>query len=1265
MNIKSILVGMLAMACFLQVHGEKVTLNANGGKVTPTAVEVVQGGTYALPEPAKAGGEFDGWWTAKDGGILVSSGDEVNLSIFANPKSPTLYAQWRKACKITVTGGLLVDGTTTKSGLYRGDNIGASVDESKRRDKYGNLVNEFAYWSYTPAAADLGADFSPLWWNIAVFMPNADLKLTANFVNGFAAYLFPTYSMEGKAEEGDFYWSIDNGKTLFPFGGLKMGYPVKSGKVTLKFYDKMGRWRAADVTLTVDKRGTYKEGAITRYDDPGSCFANAKFVPVDGSTKVKFDANGGNGTFEDYFVEGMPYGWYDIPTRKGNVFAGWWTDKTGGKSITRNTVFDPGLFAGQKTPTLYAHWRPFRKLTLKDDSARAKYEIYSDELDLDPELSAEMYEGILETNSELAEYGGALEGAGVLDVLPGVRVDISTDEYSYDKYGNELKFQKWTVMPSKANLGPDFRVTQPETKFTMPNEDVTLQATYSDESIYYWHRMSTIAVASPVMIDDYTSIVPPANAFEWSPDGGKTWYKASTGGESGDGDGFYDYETGYWVDIDGEIALLKAGKYTITWRSNDPQWKAPDGKWWYNFWGEGSEEFGGVLYGTFTYIPQVVVDVMTFENGKLAASSAGGTVAMNPKDGLVLVDKAITVTAKAAKGYAFQGWAYSKGWKYGNRFEETGATWKFENYWHTYHTVDEPYYYDGTWLDQFVDPADEKVHIVAVFKALSDYSVDDIRFDGVEGVSSSTAATTDGSGNVSVTVKAVVGCTLPGDYALVCGPLESPLTYKLDGKLPDGLKFDAKTGALSGAPKKAGNTTVKITATDPAKNAKSLTVNFIVSPLPTWLVGEYRGVVDGHLFEWTSEWTASASGEPQQCGLFELTVKSDGKVSGKVITATGTYSVSGPLTWRDPESCDYNSGYSEYMFWSTTAQCYGSFYSDGTFGGFFAPGVRKGDVYISGDLVGMRQDTELLVDSPFVDKYYTFAFSATTTYDKSQMQSGYGYLTLKTDKKGVAKVAGQLPDGEKVSMSALVLPFVTNDVRKARLYVFASPSSYKKQDWFAMSMVMLPDGSIESEEDAVWTPAVAAFNAYDDYYGYDMTATITGEGALYSEAKSLENYYWTVACKWSENIMQQDPYYYYDNYGALDFWGYFFNVSVKGDQKGAISLVDKSPAPWVESGYWNCWKDKKGAEITDPSQLSISFTKATGIFTGKASVYFDYPKPTSVSLPYSGVMIDDGKGVYTGFGSAVYTYKYSYYDYGKTKTDTRKVSLPVSLEPAE
>jgi len=120
-------VGIMHVCC-----GITVKLDANGGKVSPATVSVWEGGFYdALPTPTNANGAFDGWWTAKDGGVEVQNGDLFDLSIFANPKTPALYAQYHLPHKIAVAGGFLDDGGTARSGLYRGDKVSAHIDRSK------------------------------------------------------------------------------------------------------------------------------------------------------------------------------------------------------------------------------------------------------------------------------------------------------------------------------------------------------------------------------------------------------------------------------------------------------------------------------------------------------------------------------------------------------------------------------------------------------------------------------------------------------------------------------------------------------------------------------------------------------------------------------------------------------------------------------------------------------------------------------------------------------------------------------------------------------------------------------------------------------------------------------------------------------------------------------------------------------------------------------------------------------------------------------
>ncbi|GHT48184.1 hypothetical protein FACS1894102_0630 [Spirochaetia bacterium] len=78
-----------------------VTLNANGGSVTPGGIAVREGSAVGkLPTPIKAGHVFNGWNTEKSGmGASFMKTAPVNSNI-------TVYAKWIEALQksITVTG---------------------------------------------------------------------------------------------------------------------------------------------------------------------------------------------------------------------------------------------------------------------------------------------------------------------------------------------------------------------------------------------------------------------------------------------------------------------------------------------------------------------------------------------------------------------------------------------------------------------------------------------------------------------------------------------------------------------------------------------------------------------------------------------------------------------------------------------------------------------------------------------------------------------------------------------------------------------------------------------------------------------------------------------------------------------------------------------------------------------------------------------------------------------------------------------------------
>ncbi|MEE0420956.1 MAG: glycoside hydrolase family 127 protein [Lachnospiraceae bacterium] len=65
-----------------------VTLNPNGGKVTPASLDIESGNAIgALPTPTKTGSVFQGWFTSLEGGKQVQANDIVNENM-------TIFARW-------------------------------------------------------------------------------------------------------------------------------------------------------------------------------------------------------------------------------------------------------------------------------------------------------------------------------------------------------------------------------------------------------------------------------------------------------------------------------------------------------------------------------------------------------------------------------------------------------------------------------------------------------------------------------------------------------------------------------------------------------------------------------------------------------------------------------------------------------------------------------------------------------------------------------------------------------------------------------------------------------------------------------------------------------------------------------------------------------------------------------------------------------------------------------------------------------------------
>ena len=111
-------------------------------------------------------------------------------------------------------------------------------------------------------------------------------------------------------------------------------------------------------------------------------------------------------------------------------------------------------------------------------------------------------------------------------------------------------------------------------------------------------------------------------------------------------------------------------------------------------------------------------------------------------------------------------------------------------------------------------------------------------------------------------------------------------------KLPAGMKYDTKTGFITGAPTKPGDYAVTVTVTTKSGAKRTETILISVAAMPDNAVGVFNGFV-------------KAEGGEENLGTFQLTATDAGKLTAKVTTAAGSYSFSGTC-WDKVEGDIYS-----------------------------------------------------------------------------------------------------------------------------------------------------------------------------------------------------------------------------------------------------------------------------------------------------------------------------------------------------------------------
>ena len=268
-----------------------------------------------------------------------------------------------------------------------------------------------------------------------------------------------------------------------------------------------------------------------------------------------------------------------------------------------------------------------------------------------------------------------------------------------------------------------------------------------------------------------------------------------------------------------------------------------------------------------------------YVRGLAEPASAGKVTGSGP----CAVGKKVSLAATANKGFVFEGW-------YDERdIRLTQAA--------------------SLSVDNTSKPAKATDTLYVVTNVVSDVTYY-ARFVTVEEDKASIACSVFGVDlqDVSVmTYHATLPCGVWANWPVVASA-HSQTTVKVVG-LPSGLKYNASTGSIEGAPTApskvdaktnvAISSPVKITVTTAGKSSKTYQIDFVITPLPDTALGTFNGFVSPYDADQNLYYKG------QSIASFTLTTTAAGKITAKTIGPKGTISFTANY-WGSLEDGSYS-----------------------------------------------------------------------------------------------------------------------------------------------------------------------------------------------------------------------------------------------------------------------------------------------------------------------------------------------------------------------